>query len=367
MKVKYIVIALLVLGLGALIVYRISENKKVAAAGPGKGGPGKPGGAMPATRVSGVVVQPRQFANSLSVSGTIEPNEQVQLRAEVPGVVRSISFEEGARVNKGQVLLKIDDSELRAQLSQVTTQKNLAAENERRAKLLLEKEAISREEYDVARATLQSAQAQVQLIQAQLAKTTLRAPFSGTVGLRNVSVGGFLSPDVVVANLVSTDPVKITFSVPEKYANQVSEGTRFTFTVAGSQKKYSATVYAVEPSIETETRTLQLRARAANPDNELKPGSFANIEFPLSIVQNALLIPTQAVIPIQNGKKVFVSRNGKASEALIETSTRTESSVLVTSGLNPGDTVLTTGIMALKEGTPVKVKLLAPKETALTK
>lgn len=371
MKLKYILITVVLLGLGALIVYRIAENKKIeASAGPGKGGKGQGGpggGAMPPTRVSGVLVQPRPFANSLSVSGTIEPNEQVQIRTEVPGIVRSITFEEGSRVTKGQVLLKIDDSELRAQLSQVNTQKNLAAENERRAKLLLEKEAISREEYDVARATLQSAQAQVQLVQAQLAKTSVRAPFAGTIGLRNVSLGAFLSPDVTVANLVATDPVKITFSVPEKYANQIKEGTGFTFTVSGSSKQHAGTVYAIEPAIASETRTVQLRARAANPAGELKPGSFASVSFPLTVIQNALLVPTEAVIPIQNGKKVFVSRNGKAHEKEIETSARTEAEVLVTEGLQPGDTVLTTGIMSLKEGSPVKVQLVAAPQAQLTK
>ncbi|NDK55052.1 efflux RND transporter periplasmic adaptor subunit [Pontibacter fetidus] len=358
MKIKYIVYTLLILGFGALVAYRITQNKNEGGGGPGGGGggrgPGGPGG-MPAMRVNGMVVQPQNFANTLSVTGSIEANEQVQIRPQVSGVVRSISFQEGSKVSKGQVLVKIDDSELRAQLAQAQTRQSLAAENERRAGLLLKKEAISREEYDVARADLKSAQAQTQLIQAQLAKTTIRAPFSGRIGLRNISEGSFLSPETVVANLVSIDPLKITFSVPEKYATQVKENTTLNFTVAGSDKKYKATVYAIEPGIEASSRTLQLRARAANGDGSLMPGSFANIELPLTVIEGALLVPTEAVIPVQNGKKVFVSKGGKATEAMIETSTRTEKDVLVTSGLQAGDTVLTTGIMTLKEGTPVKV------------
>jgi membrane fusion protein (multidrug efflux system) len=312
---------------------------------------------MPAMRVSGVVVQPQNFANTLAVTGSVEANEQVEIRSQVPGLIRSISFEEGSKVKKGQVLLKIDDTELRAQLSQAQTRQGLAAENARRAELLLQKEAISREEYEVARAELKSLQAQTQLIQAQLAKTSIRAPFSGRIGLRNVSVGAYLSPETVVANLVSQDPVKISLAVPEKYSNQVKNQGTLTFSVAGSNEKHTATIYAIEPSIESATRTLQLRARAANPNGTLRPGSFANITLPLNEIPDALLVPTQAIVPVQNGKKVFVAEKGKAKEVMVEASTRTEKDILITSGLKAGDTVLTTGIMTLKPDAPVKVQI----------
>lgn len=308
-------------------------------------------------RVSGVVATPREFANSLSVTGSIEANEQIEVRGQVSGLVRSINFQEGSNVRKGQVLVKIDDSELRAQLAQAQTRQTLASENERRARLLLEKEAISREEYDVARAELKTAQAQIQLVRAQLAKTSITAPFAGKVGLRAVSAGSFLSPETVVTNLVSINPIKISFAVPEKYAAQVKLNTQITFTVAGTQEKYTAKVYAIEPSIQATTRTLQLRAKADNSSGKLLPGSFANIQLPLTVITDALLIPTQAVVPVQNGKKVFITENGKAKEVMIETSTRTEKDLLVTSGLSAGDTVLTTGVMSLKAGSPVKVSL----------
>ncbi|WP_460894532.1 efflux RND transporter periplasmic adaptor subunit [Rufibacter soli] len=364
MKIKYIIYALLILGFGALVFYRISSNKEMAGAGgpggpgggKGPGGPGGPGGGMP-MRVQGVVVTPQRFANTLSVTGSIEANEQVEIRSQISGLVRGIFFQEGSNVSKGQVLVKIDDSELRAQLTQAQTRQSLAAENERRARLLLEKEAISREEYDVARAELKTAQAQIQLVRAQLAKTSIVAPFSGKVGLRTISSGSFLSPETVVTNLVNTNPVKISFAVPEKYAGQVKLNTDLTFTVAGSSDTLTARVYALEPAIQASSRTLQIRARAANSNGTLLPGSFANIQLPLTVISDALLIPTEAVVPVQNGKKVFVTDNGKAKEVMIETSTRTEKDLLVTSGLSAGDTVLTTGILSLKAGSPVKVAL----------
>lgn len=357
MKIKYIVYALLLIGLSALVVYRISANKRQAGGGPGGAPGGAKGGPMPPMRVNGIVVKPQQFANNLAVTGSIEANEQVEIRAQVSGLIRSISFQEGSTVRQGQVLVKIDDAELRAQLAQAQTRQQLAAENANRAAQLFKKEAISREEFDIATADFKTLQAQTQLIRAQLAKTTITAPFAGRIGLRNVSVGGFLTPETVVANLVSADPVKISFAVPEKYAGQVKNNNKLSFTVAGSPKTYTAVVYAIEPGIEASTRTLQLRARAANPQGELRPGSFANIELPLEAIPNALLVPTQAIVPVQQGKKVFVAKNGKAREVPVETATRTEKDILVITGLRAGDTVLTTGVMTLKPDSPVKVKI----------
>lgn len=277
------------------------------------------------------------------------------------GLVRSINFQEGGYVSRGQVLLRIDDSELRAQLSQALTKEQLSAENERRAGLLLKKEAISREEYDTALADLRSLRAQTQLIRAQMAKANVRAPFSGKIGLRSISVGEYLTPTTVVAKLFSTNPVKIQLSVPEKYAGQLKNNAQLSFTVAGSVTKYFATVYAIEPGIDVTTRTLQLRAKAANPNGALLPGTFAKIDLPLANIDDAILIPTEAVVPVMNGKKVYVAKDGIATEVMIETSARTDKDVLVVSGLKAGDTVLTSGIMAMKPKTAVIVKVANDK------
>jgi len=353
-KKRYLVYFLLLAGLGTLVGYRIVKNKSKAPAAQ-TGGRGGGGGAP--LQVDALVVKQQSFTDSLSVKGSIEANEQVEIRSQVSGRITAIYFQEGTRVTKGQVLLQIDRSELNAQLSQAQTQEQLAAENARRAKLLLEKEAISQEEYQTAEANLKSLQAQTQLSQAQNAKTTIRAPFSGTIGLRAVSVGGYLTPETVVANLVSVNPVKVAFSVSEQYANQVKMNSRLGFTVAGDDKVYVAKVYAIEPGIDAATRTLQLRALADNSGGTLRPGAFANIQLPLGKIDNAILIPTQAIVPVQNGKKVFVAKNGKAKETMVETTTRTDTDVLVTSGLQTGDTVLTTGVLTLKNGLPVKVNV----------
>ncbi len=348
MKIKYIVYAILIIGLGTLIFYRIGANKEEKK---------DPNAKKPATTVYGVVLQPREFADNLSLSGTLEANEQIEVRSEVSGVVEQINFDEGSSVKKGQSLVKVNDIELRAQLRQVQTAQSLASENARRARLLLEKEAISQEEFDVANADYKSAQAKVQLVQAQLSKTTIRAPFSGKIGLRSISKGSYISPTTLIANLVNTAQLKITFSIPEKYAQTMKVDQNLTFTTSGSKEVYKAKIYAIEPTVETESRTLKIRAITENSDGKLIPGTFANVSLPLAKLENALLVPTEALIPIQNGKKIFVSEGGKAKEIIVETGARTDKDILIISGLKAGDTILTSGVMTLKNGSPVKVKL----------
>ena len=351
MKIKHIVYTLLIIGFGGFIAYRITSNNSKNGDSKGKDEKGK------VMTVNGIVIKAQTFDNNLSLSGSIEANEQVDIRSEVSGIVEGIYFKEGSNVSKGQLLFKVNDLELRAQLAQAKTKEGLASENERRAKLLLAKEAISQEEYDVSRADFKLAQAQIQLIQAQIAKTSVRAPFSGKIGLRSISPGTYITPSLLVAKLVNNNKLKITFSIPEKYANEVRQNTNLSFTVSGSTEKYNAKIYAIEPEVEIATRTLQIRAIADNNDGKLLPGTFATVELPLDIINDAIVIPSEAIVPIQNGKKVFISNNGKAKEINIKTTTRTDTSVLVLSGLKAGDTLITGGVMSLKDDTPIKVKV----------
>ncbi len=357
MKFKNIIYLLLAVILGGMIFYRISDNKSKEE----EGGKGKGGGEKKPAKVTGMVLKPQVFSDNLSLSGSIDANEQIEVRSEVSGVVESINFQEGAFVSKGQMLFKINDIELRAQLSQARTKQALASENQRRAKLLLQKEAISQEEYDISNADFRSAQAQTQLIQAQIAKTTVRAPFSGKIGLRSISKGTYVTSATVVANLVNTNQVKITFSIPEKYATKMKANSVLSFTVAGSKENYTAKIYAIEPQIDVATRTLQMRAIAQNSEGKLIPGTFANVALPLENINDALLVPTEALIPVQNGKKVFVSLHGKAKEIMVETGARTDKNILILSGLKAGDTVLTSGVMTLKDDSPVKVSIKKDK------
>ena len=353
MKLKTLIFSLLILLLILFIGYRIKSNLDLANKNNNK----NVGDKKAPFKVQGLLLTAQNFSNIITISGSIEANEQVEIRSEISGIVERIYFQEGTTVSKGQLLFKVNDIELRAQLAQAVTRRKLASENERRAKLLLEKEAISQEEYDIASAEFKSLQSQVQLIQAQISKTLVKAPFSGKIGLRNISPGTYVTPTTNITNLVNANEVKITFSIPEKYVNEVKSNSKIEFTFSGSNEIYKATVYAIEPSVDTTTRTILVRAKAPNSKGTLFPGTYASVTLPLSTIKDAILIPSEAIIPVQNGKKVFLSENGKVKEVLIETSTRTENQILVTKGLKPGDTLITNGIMSLKPETPVQVKL----------
>jgi len=351
MKIKNLIYALLIIGIVGFIAYRISSNKSKNDESKKSGSKDIP------TAVEGIVVKTATFDNNLALSGSVEANEQIEIRSEVSGIVEGIYFTEGSNVKKGQVLFKVNDIELRAQLRQAATKEGLASENQRRAKLLLQKEAISQEEFDIANAEFASMQAQTQLIRAQIGKTSVRAPFSGKIGLRSISPGTYLTPTILVAKLVNTGKLKITFSIPEKYASQVKSGSTIDFTVSESDKVYSAKIYAIEPEIAVATRTLQIRAIADNVDGKLFPGTFAEVKLPLTTIKDAIVVPSQAIVPVQNGKKVFISNKGKAKEVMVEATTRTDASILILSGLKAGDTLITSGVMSLKNDAPIKVKV----------
>nr|WP_294932218.1 efflux RND transporter periplasmic adaptor subunit [uncultured Flavobacterium sp.] len=351
MKIKNLIYALIIILLGGFITYRILSNKSKNEESKKFGDKGTP------VAVTGIVVKTSTFDNNLSLSGSIEANEQVEIHSEVSGIVEGIYFTEGSHVNKGQVLFKVNDIELRAQLRQAQTKEGLAGENERRAKLLLEKEAISQEEFDVANADYASMKAQTQLIKAQIAKTSVKAPFSGKIGLRSISPGTYITPAILVAKLVNTSKLKITFSIPEKYASQVKSGSVIDFTVSGSDKVYKAKIYAIEPEVAVATRTLQIRAIAENTDGKLFPGTFADVKLPLNIIKDAIVVPTEAIVPVQDGKKVFIANMGKAKEVMVDAATRTDASILILSGLKAGDTLITSGVMSLRNEAPIKVKI----------
>jgi membrane fusion protein (multidrug efflux system) len=358
MKIRYIIYVLLALGLAWLIYHRITTNKKIESEGKG-GAPGAKGGAGgKGLQVDGIVVTTSNFTNDLEVTGNIEANESVALRSEVSGLVTKINFKEGTTVSKGTLLVKINDRDIQAQLQEALTRQRLSGTNENRSRQLLEKGAISQEEYDTSLADLQSLKSQTSLIRAQLAKTSIYAPFSGRIGLRSISVGEYLTPATTIANLSSVNPLKISFSVPERYIGQIKLGSDVKFTTDGYSKTFTGKVFALEPGINTQTRTLQVKALVPNQNNELLPGSFAKIKLALSTEKDAILIPNEAIIPVLKGKTVFISRNGKAQQVPVEAGTRTAESIVITSGLKVGDTVLTTGAMSVKPDAAVKVTVV---------
>ncbi len=304
--------------------------------------------------VSAHIINTESLQDVIKTSGSVLANEEVEIKSETPGKIINIFFKEGTQINKGDRLVKINDSELQAQLSRAASRLKLQQDMEYRQKILYSKQAISQEEYDAALSELNVSKAELELIKAQIEKTEIRAPFGGIIGLRNVSEGSNVNTSTVIATLQNINPVKIDFSVPERYAAKVKIGDPVKFTIAGSSENYTARVYAVEPKIDPVSRTLRIRAIYSNPNNEIFPGAFANIELVIEQIKDAILIPSQAVIPELKGQKVFIFQNGTAVSRPIETGIRNEDKVQIIRGLNLNDTVITSGLLQLRPGVPCK-------------
>lgn len=307
---------------------------------------------------SGYVIIPVQMSEMIRSTGTLLPDEEVELTFETQGKVVGIYFDEGRRVKKGELLAKLNDAPLQAQLLKLQAQHKLTEEKVFRQKQLLDRDAISRESYDQVATELQTIEADIKLLEARISETELRAPFDGIIGLRLISEGAYATTQTPLARLVKISPLKLEFSIPERYAGDVSPGFPVKFSIDGISKEFQADVYAIDPKIEINTRTIVVRAYYPNKNEELKPGRFTSVSLLLSQIDNAVAVPSEALIPEMNGVKVFVYRNGKAEQVRVTTGLRTESQIEIKSGLKFGDTLLTTAILQLRQGIPVKLDTL---------
>jgi membrane fusion protein, multidrug efflux system len=308
--------------------------------------------------VNAIVINTLELDNKIQIVGTILPNEKVELKSEMAGRITGIFFQEGTVVSKGQLLVKINDQDLQAQMKKVKLQLDLATREEERKKKLLEIGGITQEDFDIASNQTKTLNADADLLAAQIRKTEIIAPFYGTIGLRAVSEGEIVSPSTLIASLQQIDPIKVEFDIPEKYGSFLKRGSTINFTVTGSEKIYKGNVYASEPMVDLSTRTLKVRARSSNEDMMLKPGSFIKIDLFFEKNKNAMVVPTEAVIASPKGLKVFTAKNGMALSRTVKTGTRSESTVQIIEGLTINDTVITSGIMQLKDSSRVSIKLV---------
>lgn len=313
-----------------------------------------------ATNAEAVVVKPMYLAESVKVTGTLAADEEVDLAFEANGRITDIYFKEGSSVKKGALLAKLNDRDLQVQLSKLQIQQKLVEEREFRQRTLLEKEAVSREAYDQVLTELKSNEAEIEIINTRIAYTEIRAPFDGVIGLRYVSPGAYVTPTIKVARLTKLSPLKVDFSIPEKYSGTVKVGNNLDFQVEGLDRKYQAKVYAIEPTIDVQTRNILLRASYSNADRSLLPGRFVSIVLVTKDINNALCVPTQSIIPEAGKEKVYLVKNGKVTQSFVQTGIRTDKLIEVLSGIATGDTVLTSGILQAKPDMPVKLTNIYP-------
>jgi membrane fusion protein (multidrug efflux system) len=306
-------------------------------------------------KVDGYVVRPQSYGESIEVPGSVIANEVTEVHPETSGRLVYLNVAEGKYVGKGTLLAKLYDGDLQAQLKKIQIQLSIASKTEERQSQLLKIQGISQQDYDLSLLQVHNLQADIDIIRTSISKTEIRAPFSGRLGLKNISPGAYVTPVNVIAVINQTDQLKLDFTVPEKYAGQIKIGQLVTFSYEGSNKKYLAKVSATESSVAENTRSLTVRSIVQAKDASLLPGAFAKVELNFEPDANALLVPTQAILPQARGKKIIVYKGGSIQFVDIETSSRDSARIQVTEGLSAGDTIVVTGLLSLRPESKVEI------------
>lgn len=290
-------------------------------------------------------------------TGSFIAEDNVVVSSEVAGYLQSINFKEGEYKSKSSLLGKINDDELQARKSKLQVQLNYAREELARAQKLVEIEAVSREELDKLQNDVDLLNADIHILDVQIKKTNIYAPFSGRIGVRSISEGAYVTAGTKMAELYRTDPIKLEFYIPEKLAGQIRQGDDVTFSIPASKDTFSAKIYLINPSMDENNRSLRIRCRVDNKANQFMPGGYADVYYSVQRTVESLLIPAEAIIPVLDGQKVLLSKNGKVVSQKVEVGMRTSESVQILSGITERDTVLVTGILSAVDGAPVKVTL----------
>lgn len=310
----------------------------------------------PAMGVEVAVARRESIASEVSVTGRIEAVQAIEVRPEVDGRIVAILAREGQTVGVGAPLFRVDDAELKAQVDRATAERDLARQTLERTRGLMAQNASARADLERAEALARSAQAQLDLLSVRLARTTVRAPFAGVVGRRLVSLGDYVSPQVRLASLQTTNPQRVSLDVPERFAAELRHGQRVEFNIAAYPgQRFTATVDFVDPVVALPARTITVKALAANPDGHLQAGMFAEARLATAMRAAAVVIPEQALMPAPGGSNaVWAVVDGKAQRREVTLGVRRAGQVEITKGVVAGEQVVVGGVLQLAEGAPVR-------------
>jgi membrane fusion protein, multidrug efflux system len=315
-----------------------------------------------AIRVNGFIVKPRMVSENIEVPGTLQASESTQIFPEISGRVTQLNISEGRYVSKGTLLVKLFDGDLQAQLRKLEVQLKIAEQTESRQAQMLKIQGISQQDYDLSLLNANNIKADIEIIKANITKTVIRAPYNGRLGLKNISPGAFITPQTNITTITQTDQLKLDFTVPEKYSDRIKVGQYVSFNVQGRSKLYSARVMATEFGIAETTRSLLVRSVVQNRNSELLPGTFASVRLKFDPDPNALMIPSEAIIPQARGKKVVTYNGGTARFVDVITGVRDSAFVQVTEGIVAGDTVITTGLLSIRPGAKMQLSNIGNKK-----
>jgi len=346
----------IIFGLAILLLVAGCRSKGKDTAQP----PPQGGGNQPALSVEAYIVKPQSLNDLVEVPGSLMPFESTEIHPEVAGRIVLLNINEGNFVNRGALLAKIYDGDLQAQLKKLEVQLDIAEQNEKRSSQLLKIQGISQADYDMSLLNVNNIKADIEITKADISKTIILAPFSGKLGLKNISPGAFVTSATVITTIGQVDQLKLQFTVPEKYGSELRKGQVIQFAVDGSQKVFQANVAASEIAIAEDTRSLLVRALVKGGDPVLIPGAFAKVKIVMGATNDAIMIPNSAIVPLGRKKQTFLYRAGKAVATDITTGIRDSSNIQVLTGINAGDTILTTGLLFLRPGIDVKLSKIAP-------
>lgn len=316
-------------------------------------------------KVDAVIVTPQKIDQSIEVPGTLTASESTEIHPEVSGRLTMLNVREGSYVGKGSVIAKIYDADLQAQLRKSQAQLNIANQTASRLSQLLHIQGISRQDYDMAVLNANNIRADIEITRTNIARTVVRSPFSGKLGLKEISTGAYVTPQSIIAVINKTSDLRLDFSVPEKYISQAKNGTTVFFHVEGSDVRHAAKINATQSSITENTRNLSVRAIVIGSDATLVPGAFARVTLDFAPDYTALMVPSQAVIPQARGKSLVVYKGGTAKFTEVTTGVRDSVNVQILSGINAGDTIITTGLMSVKPNSKIIIKRVIKAEQSV--
>ncbi|MFN5136455.1 MAG: efflux RND transporter periplasmic adaptor subunit [Chitinophagaceae bacterium] len=336
------------LALGTLLTIVSCKEKKNEQAA-------KPNAPKGPAMVQGYIVKTGAVSEPLELPGTLLPMEATEIHPEVNGRIVGLYINEGANISKGALMVKLFDGDLQAQLKKLKVQLQIAEKTEERSRELLKLNGISQQDYDLSFLQVSNIKADIELIETNIAKTEIRAPYSGKIGFRNVSLGAYITPATIVTTIRQINQLKLQFSIPEKYSSKIQTGQLIPFTVAGSTQKFLAKVYATESIVSETTRGLNIRCLIQQNNAALVAGGFAKVDVDFAKNDNAILVPSQAILPQARGKKVVLYRDGIAVFADVQTGVRDSANVEIISGVRVGDTIVTTGLIGIRPDAKIKL------------
>ena len=320
------------------------------------GGPGATSGPPKKLSVSAMVATHRTLRADIEVPGTILPNETAEIHGEVAGRIVDLRIREGGHVGQGDLLAKLYDGDLQAQLRKLEVQLKIAEQTEKRQAELVKIQGISQQEYDLSLLEVLNLRADMDIVKENIRKTEIRAPFSGKLGLKNVSPGAYITTATILTTISQVNRLKLQFNIPERYGSKLKNGMQVQFSVDGSDKVFKANILATEIHIDEMTRSLAVRALVQQDDAALIPGVFAKVRIVLGESDEALMVPNSSIIPAGRKKQLYIYEGGKAMMKEVTTGVRDSTNIQILTGIDIGDTVITSAILFLRPGLEVDVK-----------